>query len=241
MTTKNKPPLWFWITTIVLVLWEAMGCYACFTQIKLGAAAWGPIDDWAIKYFAALPRWYNWVYVVATLSGLLGGLVLLLRDKRSVLLFWISLAAVILMFGYAFAATDLIAHKGAMNVVPFPMLIAAVGAFSISAFPIRREKGLARPLSSAAAREATDALVAKEPQGATRARLFGEARRPVSWGRHGGVSSTQILPSSPLGRGRRGRLPPVPVVRNRAPRRNRLRSRRTTRSRDPPSSRPCRR
>jgi hypothetical protein len=35
------------------------------------------------------------------------------------------------MFGYAFAATDLIAHKGLAQVLPFPLFIAAVGAFSI--------------------------------------------------------------------------------------------------------------
>ena len=35
------------------------------------------------------------------------------------------------MFGYAFAATDLIAHKGLVQVLPFPLFIAAVGVFSI--------------------------------------------------------------------------------------------------------------
>lgn len=35
------------------------------------------------------------------------------------------------MFGYAFAATDLIAHKGLEQVLPFPLFIAAVGVFSV--------------------------------------------------------------------------------------------------------------
>lgn len=131
MTTKTKAPAWFWVAAVLLVLWEAMGCYACGEQIALGAAAMGPVDDWSLKYYAALPVWYNWVYVVATFGGLLGGLALLIRDKRALLLFWISLAAVIVMFGYAFAATDLIAHKGLGNVLPFPLVIAAIGALSI--------------------------------------------------------------------------------------------------------------
>lgn len=131
MTTKMKPPTWFWIVTILLVLWEAMGCYACIEQIRLGAAAMGPVDDWSLKYYAALPVWYNWVYVAATFGGLLGGLALMIRDQRASLLFRISFAAVIVMFGYAFVATDLIAHKGLGRVLPFPLFIAAVGAFSI--------------------------------------------------------------------------------------------------------------
>jgi len=35
------------------------------------------------------------------------------------------------MFGYAFVATDLIAHKGLGQVLPFPLFIAAVGALAI--------------------------------------------------------------------------------------------------------------
>lgn len=131
MTTENKPPVWFWIVAILLLLWEAMGCYACVSQIRLGAAAMGPVDDWSLKYYAALPAWYNSVYAVATFGGLLGGLLLLLRNRRAALLFWISFVAIIVMFGYAFAATDLIAHKGLAQVLPFPLFIAAVGALAI--------------------------------------------------------------------------------------------------------------
>jgi hypothetical protein len=131
MTIENKAPVWFWVVASLLVLWEAMGCYACGMQIKLGAAAMGPVDDWSLKYYAALPVWYNWVYAVATFGGLLGGLALLLRYKRASILFWVSFVAIIAMFGYAFAATDLIAHKGLNRVLPFPLFIAAIGAFSI--------------------------------------------------------------------------------------------------------------
>lgn len=131
MTTANKPPVRFWIVTILLLLWEAMGCFACVTQIREGAAAMGPVDEWSLKYYAALPAWYNGVYVVATFGGLAGGLMLLLRAKWAPLLFWVSFVAVVVMFGYAFAATDLIAHKGLAQVLPFPLFIAVVGALSI--------------------------------------------------------------------------------------------------------------
>jgi hypothetical protein len=131
MTTEGKVPAWFWIAAILLLLWEAMGCYACVTQIRLGAAAMGPVDDWSLSYYAALPAWYNAVYAVATFGGLAGAVALLLRDRRAPLLFWISFVAIVVMFGYAFVATDLIAHKGLGQVLPFPLFIAAVGALAI--------------------------------------------------------------------------------------------------------------
>ena len=119
------------MVTGVLALWEVMGCFACITQIRLGAAAMGPVDDWSLKYYAALPVWYNGVYAVATFGGLLGAVALLLRDRRAKRVFQVSFAAIIVMFGYAFVATDLIAHKGLATVLPFPLLIAVVGALSI--------------------------------------------------------------------------------------------------------------
>lgn len=131
MNNALKVPAWFRIVAIVLVIWEAMGCYACYSQLRFGAAAMGPVDDWSLKYYAALPIWYNWVYVAATVGGLLGGLALVLRDKRAAVLFSLSLTAIMVMFGYAFLATDLIAHKGLGQMLPFPLLIAAVGAFSV--------------------------------------------------------------------------------------------------------------
>jgi hypothetical protein len=131
MATWRKPPLWYWVVTILLLLWEAAGCFACIMQFRLGAAAMGQTDDWSLNYYAALPGWYNLVYAVATFGGLLGGIALLLRRRQASVLYWISLIAVIVMFGYAFSATDLIAHKGLARVLPFPLIIAVVGAFSI--------------------------------------------------------------------------------------------------------------
>jgi hypothetical protein len=145
MAEGVKPPVWFWAVAVLLVLWEAMGCYACYMQFTLGAAAMGPVDDWSARYYAALPVWYNWVYLVATFGGLLGGLALLLREKRAGILFWISFAAVVVMFGYAFAATDLIAHKGLGQVLPFPLIIVAVAAFSIWFAGLARSRGWTRP------------------------------------------------------------------------------------------------
>ncbi len=131
MTAGMKPPAWFWIAATLLTLWGLVGCYACVEQMRLGAAAMGPVDAWSLKYYSALPFWYNAVYGVATFGGLLGDVALLLRNRRATALFWISLAAIILMFGYAFAATDLIAHKGLAQVLPFPLVIAVIGAMSV--------------------------------------------------------------------------------------------------------------
>ena len=141
MATGVKPPAWFWIVAVLLVAWEAMGCYSCYQQFTIGPAAWGPVDDWARRYYDALPVWYNYAFAVATFGGLLGAVALLLREKRATILFWISEIAVIVVFGYAFGMTDMIAHKGAAMTVPFPVVIAVIGAFAIWFSGMAAKKG----------------------------------------------------------------------------------------------------
>jgi hypothetical protein len=132
MAAGVKPPVLFWIVAILLVLWEAIGVWFCVDQMRMGAAsAMWEQDAWHQALYRTLPAWYNYCYAVATFGGLLGGLALLLRERRSIILFWISLVALVVQFGYVFTATDLIAHEGAAKVVPFPVFIGVVGIFAI--------------------------------------------------------------------------------------------------------------
>jgi hypothetical protein len=125
-----KRPAWFVVATIVLILWSAMGVFACIQQFRLGADAMGPASQYDRDLYARLPIWYNAVYAVAVGTGLLGGLALLFRSVLAIPLFALSLVAVVIQFGWLFAATDIIAVKG-LWVTYFPLAILAIGAFSL--------------------------------------------------------------------------------------------------------------
>ena len=64
-------------------------------------------------------------------SGLAAALALVLRSALARPLFLVSLVAVIVQFGWLFVATDIIAVRGATQVVPFPVFIAAVALFGV--------------------------------------------------------------------------------------------------------------
>jgi len=119
---RRTPPGWFWLVVTLTVLWGAAGCYAFYLHITLGADAMGPATDYDRALYASMPGWYNPVYAVAVVGGLLGGLALLARKAITRPLFILSLIAVIVQFGYLFAATDLIAVKGIWTVY-FPAFI----------------------------------------------------------------------------------------------------------------------
>jgi hypothetical protein len=124
----TRAPAWFRIVAVLLLLWGAAGVFACVQQVRLGAEAMGPATAYDRALYASLPGWYNAVYAVATGAGVAGAAALLARSRHARALFALSLAAVVVQFGYLFAATDIVPAKGAATVLPFPLVIAAVAA-----------------------------------------------------------------------------------------------------------------
>jgi hypothetical protein len=131
MPTTTTPPTWFRIVAVLLVLWGLMGVGACVQQLRLGAEAMGPASAYDRALYASLPAWYNGIYAVAVGAGLLGSLALIARRRIAVTLYLVSLVAVVVQFGWLFAATDIVAVRGAGTVVPFPLFIAGVAAFQL--------------------------------------------------------------------------------------------------------------
>lgn len=125
-----KRPAWFVVVALLLLAWEAMGVYACIQQFRLGADAMGPASDYDRDLFARLPIWYNAIYAVAVGTGFLGGLALVFGSVLSIPLFAISLIAIVIQFGWLFAATDIVVVKGVW-VTYFPLLILGIGVFSV--------------------------------------------------------------------------------------------------------------
>lgn len=137
---RQYAPLWFRIVAIVLLLWGAMGCFACVQQFRLGPDAMGPADDYQRALYYGLPVWYNAVYAVAVGTGMLGALALIVRSVLARPLFAMSMVAVIVQFGWLFATTDIIAHQG-IGTIGFPLFIAAVAAASLWLAGYARRQG----------------------------------------------------------------------------------------------------
>jgi hypothetical protein len=119
----QKPPVWFWIVSALFLVWGLLGAFSIYMFVTLGPTMNASPDEWERAYAALIPGWYVWVYVVAVGGGVLGAAALLARSRYAGPLFIASIVGVVIQFGYAFLATDLIAHKGAAATIPFPAFI----------------------------------------------------------------------------------------------------------------------
>ena len=125
---RHRAPGWFLAAAVALLLWGLLGCYSCVQQLRLGADAMGSATAYDRTLYASLPTWYNPCFVVAVLSGTLGAAALLARSRAATALAVVALLTVVIMFGYMFAATDLIAHKGVATAAGFPIVVAAIAS-----------------------------------------------------------------------------------------------------------------
>ncbi|PZO80420.1 MAG: hypothetical protein DI632_02475 [Sphingomonas hengshuiensis] len=117
---------------MLFLLWGAAGVYAFYAQATMTPAALAALPGYDRRFHAALPVWFNWVYGIATWGGVLGSVVLLGGRRWAAGLYAAALLAIAIQFGWVFAATDLIAVKGAAATVPFPLVIFAVALWQLA-------------------------------------------------------------------------------------------------------------
>lgn len=121
-----KPPVWFWIVAGLATVWALLGCLAFFMQATMGAAELAKLPPAQREIWEMTPAWVLGAYAVAVGAGLLGSLALLARRRWAWELFALSLAAVIVQFGWTFLATPILTTVGPAGSIPFPLFIAVV-------------------------------------------------------------------------------------------------------------------
>ena len=75
-------PAWFWVVGVAALLFELLGCFFYFVEVRMSAAdiAALPLDQAAM--LAARPSWYYAAFGIAVWVGLAGAILLLLRRQK---------------------------------------------------------------------------------------------------------------------------------------------------------------
>lgn len=141
MTTKVKPPAWFWVVAVLLALWGVIGVVGFQIDVAMTPADVAKLPPYNQRLYTGRPAWQIATYGVATWTGLLGSIVLLLRKAWARALYVLSLVAVVAMFGWTFVATDIIAVKGLAVAAGLPVAIALIAVFEIWLAGLARQRG----------------------------------------------------------------------------------------------------
>ncbi len=79
--TTTKPPVWFWIISILALIWNSMGVNQYLQQAYNTEAFKSMVSTEELEMISQLPTWYTAVFAIAVFAGALGCILLLLRKK----------------------------------------------------------------------------------------------------------------------------------------------------------------
>ncbi|WJJ95445.1 hypothetical protein [Algibacter luteus] len=96
----NKPPIWFWIISIIALIWNGMGVNQYLQQAYNTESYRAMYSAEQLEIAANMPMWVTAAFAIAVFSGALAAIGLLLRKSWSSKLWLLSLIAVIIQMGY---------------------------------------------------------------------------------------------------------------------------------------------
>ncbi|GGK29396.1 hypothetical protein GCM10007962_24540 [Yeosuana aromativorans] len=104
--TSSKPPIWFWVVSVIALLWNIMGVNAYLQQAYKSEAFRANFNEQQLAILDATPAWATAAFAIAVFAGALGCIALLLRKKWAKPLFLISFIAVLVQFSHELFMTN---------------------------------------------------------------------------------------------------------------------------------------
>lgn len=118
------------IISIVALLWNLLGVMSYIMQVTMSGDMMANMSEAERALYETMPAWVTGAFAIAVFGGVAGCVGLLLKKAWCVPVFLISLAAIIVQFGYWLFATDSIAVIG-NEVFWMPALVTAVAVFLV--------------------------------------------------------------------------------------------------------------
>ena len=104
--SSSKPNVWFWIISIIAILWFLMGVNAYLQQTYRTEGFTSMLTTEQLDAINAMPAWTTGAFAIAVFAGALGAIALILRKKWSRPLFSLSLLGVLGQMVYYLLMSD---------------------------------------------------------------------------------------------------------------------------------------
>jgi len=129
MTTKStvKPPVWFYIVSVIALLWNLLGAAAYLNQAFMTEEIKAALPESQRLLMESIPAWVTASFAVAVWAGVLGCIFLVLRKKWARPILVLSVLGAIVQNSYYFFATDASELFGAFQVIVMPVLVIVIG------------------------------------------------------------------------------------------------------------------
>ena len=128
---KTKIPMWFWVVSILFLLWNIMGVFSFLAHTFISNEALAELPSNERELYGEYPLWTTIVFAIAVIAGMIGAIGLVLKKKWSKMAFVISLLAIIPQMIHNVFFTKSIEVYGTVEAVTMPALVVIFGLFLV--------------------------------------------------------------------------------------------------------------
>lgn len=125
-----SPPVWFWVISIVALLWYLMDTSAFFMRVLMTEEAIKAMPENQQHLYRDMPLWVNIAFACEVFGGTLGCIAILLKKKWALPLFTISILGTLAQTSNIWFLTDAISAMGAPAIV-MPLVAIIIAAAMI--------------------------------------------------------------------------------------------------------------
>jgi hypothetical protein len=130
MTTSTKPATWFWVVSVIALLWNLMGVMAYVMHVTMTPEALNALPAQERALYTDVPLWATAAFAVAVWGSTLGCILLLIRRKLATPVFVISFIAILLQMIHSVFISNSIAVYGPGGLV-MPIMVLVIGLYLI--------------------------------------------------------------------------------------------------------------
>ena len=134
------PPRSYWVISALALLWNLVGVLAYVAQVTMSPEALAELPEAQRAILEATPAWATSAFAIATTTGVLGCVLLIIRNSWAVPMFLVSLSAVLVQMYHAFVIADAIQIMGPTVAIQ-PALVIAISSGLIWYSRHAKEKG----------------------------------------------------------------------------------------------------
>lgn len=125
-TEEVKPPRWFWIVSVLALLWNLMGVGAYLQQAFMSIEDLEMLTQEQRLLYESQPAWVTGAFAIAVWGGALGCIALLLRKKWAHPVLLISLVGIVAQMSYVFFMSNSFEVYGPGSAI-MPIMIIIIG------------------------------------------------------------------------------------------------------------------
>lgn len=130
MTSSVKPPVWFWVVSVIALLWNLMGVSAYLFDAFISVEQLEAMAPELRELYEGRPAWVTAAFALAVFGGFIGSIGLLLRKKWAKPLFMLSLVAVLAQNVYTFFMSNTLDAMGTQTAI-MPIFVILISIYLV--------------------------------------------------------------------------------------------------------------